>query len=166
MQTYSDADVFTTGGLLTAKALGISNTSNTSGTGLSLYGGPSLGQPTYGMMFSGTGTFGTYGTVTGDWATYFTMNNTANRGWIFKTSTGTGGNVASINTAGAASFAGNLTVGTGSSTWSMDGSTSTYKIKSGTTDVVTANTTDLKHMGKDVAKISNWYPATGELILV
>jgi hypothetical protein len=104
-QTYSDDEVFTTGGLFTARALGTSNTSNTTGTGISLYGGPSSGQPTYGLMFAGTATFGTHGGVTADWATYFNMNNTTGRGWIFKTGTGTVGNVASINTAGLATFA-------------------------------------------------------------
>jgi hypothetical protein len=89
--------------------LGVENTTSTNGYGISLYGGGSAGQPTYGIMFQGTATFGTHGAVTADWATYFTMNNTANRGWIFKTSTGTAGNVASINVAGTATFAGNVT---------------------------------------------------------
>jgi len=93
---------------LSGNTLGVSNTTSTTGAGISLYSGAVSGQPTYGLMFAGTGTFGTHGGVTADWATYFTMNNAAGRGWIFKTSTGTAGNVASINTVGTATFAGNV----------------------------------------------------------
>lgn len=64
--------------------LGITNTSATSGYGLSLYGGAVTGKPTYGIMFSGTATYGTHGGVTGGWATYFTMSNDTDRGWIFQ----------------------------------------------------------------------------------
>lgn len=92
-----------------ANYLGVNNTTATNGYGISLYNGATAGQPTYGIMFQGTATFGTHGSVTADWATYFTMNNTANRGWIFKTSTGTAGNVASIDVAGTAVFNGNVT---------------------------------------------------------
>ena len=87
-------------------AIGTSNTSSSSGIGISLYGGPVNGKPTYGLFFGGTSTFGKHGTVQGDWATYFTMSDTANRGWIFqKGST----NVASIGCDGtitAAHFSG------------------------------------------------------------
>jgi hypothetical protein len=92
-------------GMINGNGIGVVNTSATTGRGIALYGNATTGQPTYGLMFAGTATFGTYGVVTADWATYFTMNNTAGRGWIFKTSTGTAGNVASISTAGAATFA-------------------------------------------------------------
>lgn len=70
--------------------IGVANTNSTTGNGISLYNGAiagdgsaKSGKPTYGLFFGGTGTFGTYGGVTGDWATYFTMNSTANRGWVF-----------------------------------------------------------------------------------
>lgn len=118
-----------TGGTLTgafnAPYLGVNNTTSTNGYGLSLYGGATAGQPTYGLMFQGTATFGTYGPVTADWATYFTMNNTAGRGWIFKTSTGTAGNVAAISTAGAATFASTVTAPTFSGALSGNATTAT-----------------------------------------
>jgi hypothetical protein len=107
----SDAtDTFTTltGTSMGASYLGVNNTTGTNGYGLSLYNGAVAGQPTYGIMFQQTGTFGTHGSVTGDWATYFTMNNTANRGWVFRQMT-TGVNVASINNAGTAVFNGDVT---------------------------------------------------------
>jgi hypothetical protein len=72
-----------TGGL-DAAYIGVTNTSPTSGYGLSLYNGAKASAPTYGIMFAGTGTFGTHGGVTSDWATYFTMSDTTNRGWIFR----------------------------------------------------------------------------------
>ena len=70
--------------------IGTSNTSSSSGIGISLHNGPVNGKPTYGMFFGGTSTFGklynttssTYG-VSSDWATYFTMSDTTNRGWLF-----------------------------------------------------------------------------------
>ena len=77
--------------------LGVSNTSNSSGNGISLYNGGGSGQPTYGLMFGGTPTFGTHGSVSGDWATYFTMNDDSSRGWIFKRGTT---NVASFSGGG------------------------------------------------------------------
>lgn len=86
--------------------IGVSNTNSTTGYGLSLYGGASAGQPTYGIMFAGTSTFGTFGGVTADWATYFTMDSTANRGWIFRDTTN--GNKASISNTGVATFAGDV----------------------------------------------------------
>lgn len=83
-----------------AGGLGVLNSANNTGLGLSLYGGAATGQPTYGIMFAGTATFGKMGNVSGDWATYFTMSNTDNRGWIFKRNTSTNGNVASISAMG------------------------------------------------------------------
>jgi len=68
----------------TSRTFGVAQTSGTTGQGISLYGGASAGEPTYGMMFMQTATFGTYGQVVGDWATYFTMNNSTTRGWIFR----------------------------------------------------------------------------------
>ncbi len=88
-------------------SLGVNNTTSTNGKGISLYNGATTGQPTYGLMFQGTATFGTHGSVTADWATYFTMDNTANRGWIFRNITS--GNIASINNSGTAVFNGNVT---------------------------------------------------------
>jgi hypothetical protein len=82
---------------------GISNVSNTTGLGLSLYGSYTSGAPSYGLMFSGTPTFGTHGAVTGDWATYFTMTGANTRGWVYKHA---GVNVASISGAGVVTAAG------------------------------------------------------------
>jgi len=77
-------------------------TSN-NGYGISLYGGAST-SPTYGIFFQGTSTYGTHAAVSADWATYFTMDSTANRGWIFRNQS-TGTNVASINNAGRTTIA-------------------------------------------------------------
>jgi hypothetical protein len=90
-------------GTLSALSMGVSNTASTTGRGLSLYGGPTAGQPSYGIMFAGTGTFGTHGGVTSDWATYFTMNDNTARGWVFRRGST---NVASINGAGDLSLNG------------------------------------------------------------
>lgn len=65
------------------------------GAGISLYGdgGPS----SYGIFFAKTANFGKYGDVQSDWATYFSMNDTAQRGWVFrKAST----NIASLSNGG------------------------------------------------------------------
>jgi hypothetical protein len=104
---------FWTAGTGRADAFGVSNTSSTSGKGISLYGGPTAGEPTYGLMFAGTGTFGTHGYVSADWATYLTMNTTANRGWVFRSGST---NVASINTAGSMSINGRLRLGNAANT--------------------------------------------------
>ena len=80
---------------------GINNSSSGTRDGISLYGGHSTGEPTYGILFTGT-SLGTHGGVTGDWATYFTMSNTTNRGWIFRR-VGSG-NAASISAAGLGQF--------------------------------------------------------------
>jgi hypothetical protein len=79
---------------------GITANSNGSGAGIgiNLYSG-SPSQPTYGLFFAQTGNFGTYGAVSADWATYFTMNSTANRGWIFREIESLG-NVAAISNQG------------------------------------------------------------------
>ncbi|ADG36198.1 putative tail fibre protein [Acinetobacter phage Acj61] len=98
-------------GNLSANSLGVNNTSNSSGLGVSLYDGATGGMPSYGLAFSGTATFGTHGGVVGDWATYFTMSGATNRGWIFKSGNTAGGNVASISASGvitAPQFVGNL----------------------------------------------------------
>lgn len=87
-------------GNLSANALGVNNNSNSSGLGVSLYAGATGEMPSYGLAFSGTATFGTHGSVVGDWATYFTMSGATNRGWIFKSGNGAGGNVASISANG------------------------------------------------------------------
>jgi hypothetical protein len=78
-------------GTTTKGGIGVANTSSSTGNGISLYGGAmpnsdgtaKSGKPTYGLFFGGTGTFGKHGGVQGDWATYFTMDSTANRGWVF-----------------------------------------------------------------------------------
>ncbi|MCF8258143.1 MAG: tail fiber domain-containing protein [Flavobacteriales bacterium] len=96
----------TANGTLNALSLGVSNTASNTGRGLSLYNGPTAGQPSYGIMFAGTGTFGTYGSVNSDWATYFTMNDNTARGWIFRRAST---NVASVSAAGNLALAGVVT---------------------------------------------------------
>ena len=91
-----------TGELSVTGGFGLSNSSPTTKAGISLYGGATPGEPTYGMMFAGTPTSGTHGGVTSDWATYFTMNDSTNRGWIFRR-VGSG-NYASISGEGGATF--------------------------------------------------------------
>lgn len=89
---------------LYATHIGITNTSDKTGKGISLFGasyGGTGSLPTYGIAFSGVGTFDSHGAVCNDWATYFTMDSTANRGWIFRTGNT---NVASINNKGYAAF--------------------------------------------------------------
>ena len=86
---------------LNVNHFGINNSSSGTRDGISLYGGYSAGEPTYGILFTGT-SLGTHGGVTGDWATYFTMSNTSNRGWIFRR-VGSG-NAASISAAGLGQF--------------------------------------------------------------
>lgn len=105
--TLAVTSTITGSGAINGSRLGISNTSNTTGYGLSLYNGAVTGMPTYGIAFAGTGTFGTHGGVSGDWATYFTMNDTTTRGWIFRRGSTC---VASISGAGTAAFSGGLTV--------------------------------------------------------
>jgi hypothetical protein len=104
------ADSITSG--LSAKlkySVEVNGAGSGAGFGLALYpswtnsNGTST-EPTYGMMFASTATYGTHGSVSNgtDWSTYFTMNSTANRGWIFRNVNS--GNVASINNAGYARF--------------------------------------------------------------
>lgn len=83
-----------------------------SGRGLALWDSYSSDVPVYGITFAQTASLGTHGNVSGDYATYFTMNGTANRGWIFKVVGGAG--VASIDNVGSATFA-SLGVGTAAS---------------------------------------------------
>jgi hypothetical protein len=99
-------NVLNTANAVNATYLGVQNTSSTSGIGISLYNNAATGQPQYGLMFAGTATFGTFGSVTADWATYFTMDSTANRGWIFRDTVN--GNKASISNGGVATFAGDV----------------------------------------------------------
>lgn len=103
---YSQGNVFTDSSLVGYR-IGVTNTSSSSGQGISLYGGATNGQPNYGLMFAGTGTFGGHGDVQADWATYFTMSSGAQRGWIFRNLDY--GNVASISSLGIADFAGTVT---------------------------------------------------------
>lgn len=74
------------------------NDAAANGRGINLYSG-SPTSPTYGLFFAQTENFGTYGAVSADWATYFTMNSTANRGWIFREVESLG-NVAAISNQG------------------------------------------------------------------
>lgn len=89
---------------LYATHIGITNTSDKTGKGISLFGksyGGTGSLPTYGIAFSGVGTFDSHGAVCKDWATYFTMDSASNRGWIFRAGNT---NVASINNKGYAAF--------------------------------------------------------------
>lgn len=97
----------TSGGTVNGNYLGVQNTNGSTGYGLSLYNGAVAGQPTYGIFFGQTASYGTHGNVTADWATYFTMDATANRGWIFRDVSN--GNKASISNTGNATFAGEVT---------------------------------------------------------
>lgn len=106
--TLSVVGTLTASGIANADRLGITNVSGSTGYGLSLYNGALSGQPTYGIMFAGTPTFGTHGSVTGDWATYFTMNDTTNRGWIFRRGST---NVASISSGGVVTAASLVSLG-------------------------------------------------------
>lgn len=112
-QTYSDDQVYATSGTLQTNntnatvALCANTAGSQSAGGLSLYS--TNQQDTYGVIFRGTGNKGKHGYVQADWATYFTMNPTANRGWVFNNS-GVG-NVASISNAGYAVFNGSVTIG-------------------------------------------------------
>ena len=58
--------------------------------GITLYNA----SPSYAIYFRQTSSTGTHSYVNSDWATYFTMDNTNNRGWIFKRGST---NVASIS---------------------------------------------------------------------
>jgi hypothetical protein len=89
---------------LTADSFGVAGSNGTDGKGISLYGGSSAGEPTYGMMFMQTATFGGYGLVNGSWATYFTMNSDTSRGWIFRRAGNS--NCASITAGGDLSLKG------------------------------------------------------------
>jgi hypothetical protein len=95
-------------------------------------------------MFQQTGTFGTHGNVTADWATYFTMNNTANRGWIFRDMTSSL-NRASISNLGDMSLTRSLGVGTA-------GSGTAGEIRA--TNEITAYYSD-RRLKTDVRPISN-----------
>ena len=106
--TYNGQMVWTKGN---TSNFGITNTSSTSGHGISLYNGAVAGAPDYGLMFQGISTFGNHGGVTSDWATYFTMGGANTRGWIFKSGNSSGGNIASINAQGVAVFNSKLGVG-------------------------------------------------------
>lgn len=98
---YSQGNVFTDSALVGYR-IGVTNTSGSTGQGISLYGGAVDGAPAYGFMFAGTATFGTHGDTAADWATYFTMSSGAQRGWIFRMDNNT--NVASISARGHAYF--------------------------------------------------------------
>ena len=112
-QTYSDDQVFAQNGTLQGNnvqgvTIGTTASNGTSG-GVFLYS--TAGNiDSYGIMFRTTANKEKHGYVQNDWATYFTMSDTDNRGWIFRRNK-TGGNVASINTAGNAVFNGSVTIG-------------------------------------------------------
>ena len=113
--TYSDEEVYTTNGTLSAKILsttaGVNANTANSGTagGVSLY---STSPTDYGVTMRNTGTssgqLGKHGYVQGDWAGYFCFTGATNRGYIFRHA---GANVASISGLGHAVFNGSVTVG-------------------------------------------------------
>lgn len=99
------------GGTLTGAGIGLTQTAGT-GQGISLYNGSGGNTiPTYGLLFGLTSSFGTHGSVTGDFATYFTLDGTANRGWVFRTVSGSGTNVASIGATGNMNLNGSAVLG-------------------------------------------------------
>ena len=69
--------------------------------GLSLYSNSAPDVYGIAMRSTNTTTFAKIGRVQGDWATFFTMNDTTNRGWIFRSGTTS---YASISTRGEAYF--------------------------------------------------------------
>ena len=69
--------------------------------GLSLYSNSAPDVYGIAMRNTNTTTFAKIGKVQGDWATFFTMNDTTNRGWIFRSGTTS---YASISTRGEAYF--------------------------------------------------------------
>lgn len=91
LTVYNDQRV-TVGNSTSTGSFGLSNTTNSTGNGISLYGGAVVGMPQYGIAFAGSATFGTFGGCTESWQTYFTTSNHANRGWIFKRYVGTDAN--------------------------------------------------------------------------
>lgn len=105
---FNDHMVWTKGN---TSNFGITNTSPTTGHGISLYGGSKSDAPDYGLMFAGTGAFGTHGAVTSDWAIYSNMAGSTSRGWVFKSGKTSGGNIASISATGVAVFNSKLAVG-------------------------------------------------------
>lgn len=90
-------------GRLNGSRIGVTNTSSSTGYGISLYGDAQDSAPTYGLFFGGTGSFGKHGAVSGNWATYFTMSGDTGRGWIFRKSTV---NVASLSNEGVLNLRG------------------------------------------------------------
>ena len=86
-----------------AKGVYCNSSSSGNANGLSLYG--TSAPDVYGIAMRTTGNvganYGKLGKVQGDWATFFTMNDTTNRGWIFRAGTTS---YASISTRGEAYF--------------------------------------------------------------
>lgn len=81
-------------GPITATAFGVPNTDVTKAKGISLLGGATLANLSYGAFIGSTVTYGKHGQVQGDIATYFQMSGASNRGWIFRLGND---NVASIS---------------------------------------------------------------------
>ena len=63
---------------------GAVNSDNTNFSGISLRADQSSLNPLTGIMYAKTSDKGTHGAVTGNAAVYFTVDNTTNRGWIFR----------------------------------------------------------------------------------
>lgn len=95
---------------------GAPNSSNPNKYGVSFRSDWSPANPLCGMYFGSTVDSGTHGAVTGNGALYFTIDDTTNRGWIFRQNfTGVEQNVASISNTGNMSLNGYLQVQGGSS---------------------------------------------------
>jgi len=143
------------------------------GDGISLYGGASSVNPTYGLMFAKTINKGNHGFVSGNWATYFTMSTTPGRGWIFTTdAVGIGGNVASISNAGDATF-NNINVGTDkrlifqpNTTWGASLSVGGLSSNVGPTQASIAASNGNLHIdaATGFATYLNWYGGAGGTI--
>ena len=90
------------------------DSNNTNNAGISLRSDQSQLDPMHGLYFGATSLSGTHGAVTGNSAVYFTVDDTTNRGWIFRQNwPGAEANVASISNTGNMTLNGYLKVAGG-----------------------------------------------------
>ena len=122
-ENYTNYVVPKSGGTMTGELIanvglraGAVNSDNTNFSGISLRADQSSLNPLTGIMYAKTSDKGTHGAVTGNAAVYFTVDDTTNRGWIFRQNwPGAEANVASISNTGNMSLNGYLQVQGGSS---------------------------------------------------
>lgn len=89
---------------------GAPNSTNTNKYGVSFRSDFSSSNPLIGMYFGSTVDSGTHGAVNGNGAMYFTIDDTLNRGWIFRQNfSGVEQNVASISNTGNLTCSGEVT---------------------------------------------------------